>query len=226
VLELLARDVSPAMCSLIGRLHVPAMVFAARAEPLAPLATCNVSSMRAMMQASAGREAVEAQAAALRSCCAALRASGDVDSPAWLLGAAAPPHAESALLNLQQHAQALSATFADSTSPTRGYVAVLKRPLSAPERAHVSDIAHLLGALHAFLSSAQSLLAQLRCRRGGASDYLDASAGVLDLIAAMMRDTHDTNAARIAEFGERVGAQTVWPSPYLEHAAAAGCTFT
>jgi hypothetical protein len=225
VCERLARDVSPATASFVGRMHVSAFVLAARAEPHAPLATCSLRNMRALMQASVALSAVTTRhAAELRCTYAALRAAGDADAPAWLLGAAAPPHAESALHVLQQHTHAFTAALQDSASASRGYVAVLKRPLSAPERAHVADMTHALGSLHAFLSAAQSLLAELRCRRGAAADYLEASAGVLDLVGAMLTATHDTNRARLAEFGERAAATAAWPSPYLQHAAAAGVT--
>jgi hypothetical protein len=225
VSELLARDVSPHLVVYAGIVTVSNGVFAARAEPRAPLATYNVSSMRTIIMACAALHSqAERHAAAVRASCAALRAAGDGDTPAWLLGAATPPHAENALHVLQQHTHALTATFEDSGCARRGYVAVLGRPLSAPERAQVADFGACLRALHVFLSSAQSLLAQLRCRRGGAADYLDASAGVLDLLGAITAVTESAYSARLTEFGARAAANAAWPSPYLQHASAAGVT--
>ena len=200
------------------------MVIAARLEPRAPLANFSVPGQTAILQASTVMNGlVTRHAAELREACETLREAGESDAPAWLLGKRAPPHAEAALHALQLHVQALTATLEDALSPTRGYVAVLQRPLSAPERGHIADNTFSLGELHKFLSSAQSMLAQMRCKRGGATTYLETSAAILDLIALITSVTASNHRERIAEFGPRAATSVVWPTPFFEHAKAVGC---
>ena len=224
VRELLAQVIGPAAAAYVGRVHVSDMVIAARLEPRAPLANFSVPGQTAILQASTAMNGmVTRHAAELREACETLREAGESDAPAWLLGKRAPPHAEAALHALQLHVQALTATLEDALSPTRGYVAVLQRPLSAPERGHISDNTFSLGELHKFLSSAQSMLAQMRCKRGGATTYLETSAAILDLIALITSVTASNHRERIAEFGPRAATSLVWPTPFFEHAKAVGC---
>ena len=224
VAELLTQVIGPAAAAYVGRVHVSDMVLAARLEPRAPLANFSVSGQSAIMRAASGLSAlVRRQAEELRGACDTLREAGESDAPAWLLGKRAPPHAEAALHALQLHVQALTATLEDALSPSRGYVAVLQRPLSAPERGHIADNTFSLAELHKFLSSAQSLLAQMRCKRGAATIYLQTSAAILDLIALITSVTANNHRERIAEFGQRAAENFVWPTPFFEHAKAVGC---
>ena len=224
--ELLAHTISPAAAAVVGRMHVSHMVFAARAEPRAPMASFSVSAVSAVKHACASLHAVMTrQAAELRQAAVALRARDTWDAPAWQLGQRVPAHAEAALHSMQLYAQAITATLQDSLSPTRGYVALLGRPMSAPERGNIADVTNMMGQLHVFLASSQSLLAQLRCRRGAAITYLEVSAGVLDLGAAITGAVQHGNQQRLAEFGPRVAADVVWPTSYHEHAATVGCSF-
>ena len=224
VAELLTQVIGPAAAAYVGRVYVSDMVLAARLEPRAPLANFSVSGQTAIMRAASGLSAmVTRHAEELREACDALREAGENDAPAWLLGKRAPPHAEAALHALQLHVHALTATLEDALSPTRGYVAVLQRPLSAPEKGHIADNTFSLAELHKFLSSAQSLLAQMRCKRGCAATYLQTSSAILDMIALITSVTANNHRERIAEFGQRAGETLVWPTPFFEHAKAVGC---
>ena len=219
----LLMQASPSAASYIGRLLVLSMALAARAEPRAPIGNFCVKGLGAVAAACSSLSTlVTRHAGELRDASAALRLTGDCDAPAWQLGRRVPPHGENALHVLQLHMNALAATLEDGLSPTRGYEATFGRPLSAPERGHIADMTFMLGELHKFLASAQSMLAQLRCRRGGAPTYLDCAAGVLDLIAHITSHTATSNLRRIEEFGARAAADVVWPSRYLEHAKAVG----
>ena len=187
------------------------------------MATFNVSGQTLVARAAATVSAASTRyAAEMRQAAAVLRTQGDCDAPAWQLGQRVPPHAETALHAVQLHMQAVAAALQDGLSLKHGYAAILKRPLSSPERAHIDDVECWLGALHTFISSSQSLLAQQRCRRGGAVSYLETSAAVLDFVALITTATHDQNMKRIAEFAPRVAANVVWATPYLEHARTVG----
>ena len=189
------------------------------------MATYSISGQTAIMRASESLSARSTRHAEdLREVCVALRAAGESDAPAWTLAKRAPPHAEAALHVLQLHVHALTATLEDALSPSRGFVAVMQRPLSAPERGHIADNSYSLTELHKFLSSAQSMLAQMRCQRGGAAIYLDTSAAILDLVALITSTTANNHRERLAEFGPRAAAEVVWPTPFFEHAKAVGCS--
>ena len=99
---------------------------------------------------------------------------------------------------------------------------MMQRSPSLPEKAHSDDLAFLLDKQHTFLSSSQSLLAQLRYMRSGSVSYLDASAGVLELIGAVTTATHDGNMNRLAEFSPRVAADVLWETPYFRHSEKVG----
>jgi hypothetical protein len=90
------------------------------------------------------------------------------------------------------------------------------------ENAHIAALQCWLGELHIFLSASQTLFAELRCRPGGAFTYVDASAGILDLVAIIASSVQHHNLARVAEFAPRVAAAVVWPTPYFEHAHGLG----
>lgn len=122
------------------------------------------------------------------------------------------------------NSQALAAALNDGLSQTpRSYVAVLQRPLSSVENAHIADLQCWLGELHIFLSASQSLLAELRCRPGGAFTYVDASAGILDLVAIIASSVQHHNLARVAEFAPRVSAAVLWSSTYFGAFASLDC---
>jgi hypothetical protein len=161
-----------------------------------------------------------AEAGALRAAALSLAASGEADAPAWRLGSRAPPLAECmlhVLLLLLMHS--VTATIADALSPERGIVARVSRPLSAPERAHLTDTSTACDALQAFLSRAQSALAQLRL--GGGTAYLDGAAAVLEQASALAAGVVTSNSQRIAAFGGGGRAsRAVWSTTFCQHAAA------
>ena len=221
--ELLSAVISPAVAAYLGRQYMSHFVIAARTEPRAPLGTFHVDGQTTVARAAATMSAVATRyAAEMRQTAAELRMDVDSDAPAWQLGRRVPPHAETMLHLLHLHLQALGAALNDGLSAQLGYTAILQRPLSSPEKAHIDDTAFWLQELHTFLSCSQSLLAQLRCRRGAAVTFVETSAGVLDMIAQVTLATHDGNMERVAEFSPRVAAAEVWPTPYHEHARAVG----
>ena len=198
---------------------------AARAEPRAPVSTFHVEGQEEVGRAAGLLSTFATRyAAELRLASDALRQQGDCKIPAWQLGRRVPPRAEAALHGLQLQLNALTAVLEDGVRPggPRSYAAVLQRPLSSPERAHVSDLEFFVTELQRFLSRAQCLIAELRCHPGGALAYLNASAGILDLIAVLCSTVQQCNRLRIEEFAPRVANAEVWPTPYFEHAHAMG----
>lgn len=138
---LLSTVISPAVAAYLGRQCMSHFVIAARTEPRAPLATFHVDGQTTVARAAAAMSAVATRyAAEMRQTAAALRMDVDSDAPAWQLGNRVPPHAEATLHALQLQAGALAAVLNDALSRSpRSYVAVLKRPLSGPEKAHIDD---------------------------------------------------------------------------------------
>jgi hypothetical protein len=187
------------------------------------MSTFNVGGLTAVARSAATMSAVCTRyAAELRQAAAELRTQVDCDVPAWQLGRRVPPHAETMLHALLLHVCALTATLQDQLSADHGIAAMLQRPPSSPEKAYSEDLAFLLHEQHTFLSSSQSLLAQLRYKRGGAVSYLETSAGVLECIAAVTTATHDGNMNRVAEFASRVADDVLWSTPYFQHAKMVG----
>jgi hypothetical protein len=240
VVALLERPLTPSpalaalcACSELTRpvaayaeaIYMRGVVAASAAEPFAPLTTMDLPLMAVLSaHLRALRLTLLDDAAALRCACSALRGAtgGDADVPAWRLGARAPPHAERALQQLLMLAHSLAASIADAEhGGSDGLVAALGRPLSAPERAHMNDLAASADALQPFLSAAASTLARMRMGAGGA--YLDAGAAVVEQIVAVLDATVAGNTCCIAHFAAHPGVRPpVWRSTFIGHAVSAG----
>lgn len=104
VVEMLAAIISPAVARFVGRQVVAQVPMAARAEPLAPMATFNVRGQLEVARLTGSlAQAATRNAAHMRQVSAALRAN-ECSAPVWQLGNRVPPHAESALHALQLQA--------------------------------------------------------------------------------------------------------------------------
>jgi hypothetical protein len=100
--------------------------------------------------------------------------------------------------------------------------ALARRPLSAPEAAHVADHLASCDALHCFVSHAHALLTERR--HGGAVAYLEAGAAVVTQMAVIMGAVEANSVSRMARFGHRLAQQAApsWRNTFFDHAVAAG----
>jgi hypothetical protein len=222
-----ARALLLVICELMPHVTVfsaliatPSLRAAACAEPCAPIATLSTATM------AAGRDlgrsmcaALEAEAGVLHASRVAVVASGDGDAPAWRLGARAPPHAENSVHKLLLLTHALVAASADIEARLP---LVVGRRLSAPELAHARDHLAACGALHAFVSRAQGILASLRTD-GGAAAYLHAGTAVVEAVGDIMSAAERSNEERLLAFSARAAAAPrAWCHTFFEHAVEVG----
>jgi hypothetical protein len=212
-------DLRPAAAAFANDFNTPALLRACGAEPLAPIKTLDLTTLLSVRDFGRFLSAQQLGVAArLRAASTALAASGDAADVAWRLGAAAPPLAESAV-----HAMLmLSNAFATACNDVYAHLPpLLGRALSAPEAAHTAGLMSSCGAVLAYVTRAQALLATLRDGAGGV--YLDAGATIVEQVAEMMLSTTRASEARLLTFEGRLAADPHgWRHTFFAHAAASG----